>query len=59
MKRPKRATVTKKSYTEYVYSVTCPHCKTTLTGGFGRYTDRMFCSRCDAVIMLVWDEVVK
>ena len=56
MKRPKRASVQKKTYTGYIYSVTCPHCKTTLTGGFGVDVDRLFCSQCDEVIMLEWED---
>ena len=57
MKRPKRAIVTEKTYTGSIYSVQCPHCKTIHTGGFSKYTDRMFCPRCEEVIMLEWDEV--
>lgn len=53
MRRARKAIVHKEKVTRYVYSVICPHCHTTLVGGFGEDTMKMKCSQCSEAINLI------
>ena len=56
MKRPKKAEVQYEPVTNYILSVTCPHCRTTLRGIGNSSTLRMNCWQCKNPIDLIQSE---
>ena len=54
--RGKRATPKSTIMEYYMYSITCPHCKTELQNSFKKNVTRFLCNYCYKEIIVNWEK---